>query len=152
MSTYCVFLTSPALRSSAPQTIPTTPHFHSPPTHLPRPLQALCFTPFPLPAALSPCRSRLQPALVVTALPELGSCQDRTFLEEQSFSPSILFLLEAQRGARAGQGHTAAGCGVGLLTSNLGLLGLVLKPALPPSCLACHGLCRVPWLVCHLPE
>lgn len=89
------------------------------------PLQALCFTPHP--AALSPCFSSLHPALVVTAIPELGTCQDRTFLEDQSFPPRILFLLEAQRGAQAGQGHTAADCRVGLLTSNLGLLGPILK-------------------------
>lgn len=60
--------------------------------------------------------------------PGAERCQDRTVLEEQSFfPPRIIFLLEAQRGAQAGQGHTSASYRMGLPTSNLGLLGLVLK-------------------------
>lgn len=100
--------------------------------------------------------SRLPPVLVVTALPWLG---DVTVLEGQSFLPSILFVLETKRGqARAGQGHTAASHRAGLLTSKVGLLGLVLKyfETCPYTFLADrrlgHGLCRVPWLVYHLPE
>lgn len=129
----------------------------------------LCCSSIPVPLHSRPSRlpltlcrtlvcllSRSPPVLVVTALPWLG---DVTVLEGQSFLPSILFVLQAKRGqARAGQGHTAASHRAGLLTSKVGPLGLVLKcfETCPYTFLADrrlgHGLCRVPWLVYHLPE
>lgn len=126
---------------------PTVPiPLHSRPARLPL---ILC-------RALVCLLSWLPPVLVVTALPWLG---DVTVLEGQCFLPSILFVLEAKRGrARASQGHTAASHGAGLLTSKVGLLGLVLKcfETCPYTFLADrrlgHALCRVPWLVYHLPE
>lgn len=73
---------------------------------------------------------RLQPVLVVTALPWLG---DGSVFEEQPFPPST-FVPEAPRGqVQAGRGCTAASRRASLLTSNLWLLSLVLKPAPTPS-------------------
>lgn len=138
---------SPALASSSP--------LYSPPARLPLSPSA---GPKTLPGLPSPqvvsgfslsWWSRLCP----------GWCQGGTVLEKQCFPHSIPFVLEVQRGqALTGQGHTAASCQAGLLTSNLGFLGFVLKgfETCPYTFLADrrlgHGLCRVPWLVYHLPE
>lgn len=98
---------------------PTHPHAPSLPFSqaASHPLQAPCSF------LVSPSRPRLQPVLVVTALPRRGM---ELFLKEEQPFPSSTFVLEAPRGQV--QASRAS-----LLTSNLWLLSLVLKPALTPS-------------------